>query len=162
MASRSGRSSLVVVLVLVIAGMLLAYAYFRAKDATTDPVPKTFTQVDAGVAPPPMSDEERAVYVKEKIRLEGLEIGPNMKPGLDEPVPGLLEVHGTVLNDGDRPIDRVFLNVYPKDENGEVIGSYVENVTRKGGLLQPGQSREFKFTIPESKDYAGTFDHMLN
>lgn len=152
-----------IVFVFVIAGMLLAYAYFRGQDAVdaSKKVPQQFVQVDAGAAAVQMTEEERIAYVRAHIRVDGLEIGPNMKPDRDEPVPGLLEVRGTVINDGDQTVDRVFLHVYPKDEAGKVIGSHVENLARKGGLLDPGEKRDFLFTIPDKKEFGGTFDHEL-
>ncbi len=163
MAAQRGRSGAVIAFVFVIAGMLLAYAYFRGRDVVDakEKVPTQFVQVDAGTAVVKMSEEERLAYVKAHIRVDGLEIGPNMKPDGDAPVPGLLEVRGTVFNDGDKTVDRVFLHVYPKDEAGKVIGSHIENLARKGGLLDPGEKRDFAFTIPDKKEFGGEFDHQI-
>ncbi|MEQ9496245.1 MAG: FxLYD domain-containing protein [Deltaproteobacteria bacterium] len=163
MAEKGGRSGTVIVLVFVVAGMLLAYAYFRGRDVTDakKKVPQQFVQVDAGTAVVKMTEEERRAYIKANVRVESLEIGPNMKPDRDEPVPGLLEVRGSVVNDGDQALDRVFVHVYPKDADGKVIGSHIENVARVGGLLDAGERRDFKFTIPDKKEFGGDFDHML-
>lgn len=163
MATKSGRSSLTIALVFVVAGGLLAYAFFRSQDDGPKTTNKPeFTQRDAGVAKVVhMSEEERKKYVQDHISIDAIDIVPNMKPDGDAPVPGLLEVKGTVMNNGDKEIDRVFLHVFPMDDAGEVIGSHIENVARKGGFLKPGERRDFAFTIPERKEYAGKFNHML-
>lgn len=163
MAEKPGRSGAVIVLVFVVAGMLLAYAYFRGRDVTdaSKKVPQQFVQADAGVAVVQMTEEERRAYIKAHVRVEDLAIGPNMMPDRDEAVPGLLEVRGSIVNDGDRALDRVFVHIYPKDADGKVIGSHIENIAKKGGLLDPGERREFEFTIPDKKEFGGDFDHTI-
>ena len=162
MANKSGRSSLIVVLVFVVAGILLGYAFFKSSDKVTPKkTPPKLTKVDAGISPVKMTEEERKAYINDHITVTGLEIAPNMKPGLDEAVPGLLEVRGKVQNNGERKIDRVFLHVFPMNEAGDVISTHIENVAKAGGLLSPGDDRDFKFTIPDKKEFSGKFNHML-
>lgn len=109
----------------------------------------------------PMSEEERIAYVQSFVRIEGLVVGPDLRPDSDEAVKGLLRVEGEVLNAGEREVDRVFLEVFPMDVEGEVLSAHVQNVIRKGGALAPGQRRSFRFTIPDKKAFEGRFEHGL-
>ncbi|MEL6190090.1 MAG: FxLYD domain-containing protein [Myxococcota bacterium] len=109
----------------------------------------------------PMTEEERLAYIRAFVRIDGLAIGPDLRPDSDEPVPGLLRVQGEVVNEGEREIERVFLEVFPMDDAGAVLAAHVEDVVRRGGALEPGQRRAFRFTIPDKKAFTGRFDHGL-
>lgn len=128
------------------------------------------TPADDGQGPPvetaeaepgPMTEAERVAYVKGFVRVDGLEIGPDMGPSGDTRVPGLLRVKGSVVNAGERAVDKVVLTVFPQDAGGEVIAVHVEDVAKKGGPLGPGQTRAFAFTIPDKKAFEGAFDYEL-
>jgi hypothetical protein len=106
-------------------------------------------------------DAERLAYIKSSIELDGLQIGPKLKPGSDGgSVPGLLEVSGRVLNQGERGIRTVNLVVHLQDDKEQVIGTFIEDVLHDA-KLPSHQSRPFSFEIPEKKEYRGHYLHEL-
>lgn len=156
-SSQSGKTAVVVLVILVLGAAGLAYVFYEGEAAEAPKQAEAAAEADPNA---PMTEEERAEYLRTHVRIEGLEIAPDTKPDSDEPVPGLLRVKGTVTNAGGRRLERIYLAVYPQDDTGEVIGSYVENITAKKPL-DPKQSGDFSFVIPKKKEYAGTFDHAV-
>ncbi len=126
-------------------------------EAGDDTAGATAAAVDAG--PRPMTDEERKAYVAANVRVSDVVIGPNLKPGTSEPVPGLLEVAGNVHNQGEQPLTRLSLSIFPEDATGNVLGAYLEDLAKKP--LAPGESRKFRFLIPEKKEFAGKWKQEL-
>jgi len=107
-----------------------------------------------------MTDEEREAYVREHVRVFDLKVGPDLKPGSDEPVPGLLRVRGKVANEGEETIDTVVVVVLPKNETGKVIAMEQQDVIIDAPFT-PGEVREFSFQIRDRPEFAGAFDHEL-
>lgn len=159
MAKRSsGKIALVLVVVLAAAGAGVAWFLTNQPDTSAPSAPK----VDPDDPDRELTEEERAAYLSEHCRLEGLTIAPDTRPDDKEViVPGLMRVSGTLFNEGSRKLHKAFVHIYPKDETGKVLGSFVENVASKRGPLAPGDSRAFSFTIPDKKGFAGEFGHSL-
>lgn len=157
MAKRSsGKTAIVVALVLaLVAG---AVAWGMLQNSKPAPEEKTKLEDDPNRE---MTEDEREAYLAEHGKLENLEVVPDVRSDTNERVPGLLRVKGTLVNAGPRKLHHAVLSIYPKDEAGKVIGSFVEDVAKKGGPMAPGQARDFSFTIPEKQDYAGEFSHSL-
>jgi hypothetical protein len=107
-----------------------------------------------------MTEEERQAYVREHVRAVDLKIGPDLKPGTDEPVPGLLRVTGKVINEGDETIDAVVVVVLPKNEEGEVMAMDQQDVIIDDPF-EPGEIREFRFQVRDRPGFSGAFDHEL-
>ncbi len=158
--TRRGLSKvLVMVMILIGAGVGLLYVAYRAAGAHSKRA-AVKEQVHRAAVAEAMSEEERLAYVEKFVAVNDLQLGPDTKPDSTEPVPGLFRVSGTVVNNGDRKIDQINLAVYPENAQGEVIGSYLDNIAGSEGLA-PGASRVFHFQIPEKKEYGGTFRHAL-
>lgn len=157
MSKRRGSAKALVMVFLLLGGAAgLLYVAYRAAGAKAK---QEKTAAETHGPDGPMTEEERIAYVKAHVRVEGLELGPDTEPDSDKVVPGLYRVTGTVVNEGDRKIDKVILAVYPKNEAGRVLGSYVENIADGG--LAPGASGSFRFVVPEKKEYGGTFDYKV-
>lgn len=155
--STSGKTVIVILLLVgVAAGAGLAWRAMQVPDAAV--AAKAAAAKDLTSE---MSDEKRGEYLKEFGAVDDLKIAPDTKPDSDDIVPGLLRVVGTVRNNGPRRLHKAFVYIYPKDGQGEVLGSHVENVVKKGGPLAPGESRDFRFLIPEKKAFEGDFGHSL-
>ena len=107
-----------------------------------------------------MSEEQRVAYVEKFVVVKDLELVQDTKPNSEEPVPGLFRVKGVVTNNGDQKLDKIMLNVFPENANGDVIGSYIQNIAGPTGLA-PGGTRDFHFQVPEKKEYGGKFRHTL-
>jgi hypothetical protein len=106
-----------------------------------------------------MTDDERRAYLAASVTVKDLALRPSLKPGTQEAVPGMLEIAGEVHNGGARPVTSVRLLVYPKDAGGQVLGTFQEELARRP--LAPGESRPFRFLVPEKKEFSGQFDHEL-
>ncbi|HJL43977.1 MAG TPA: FxLYD domain-containing protein [Myxococcales bacterium LLY-WYZ-16_1] len=107
----------------------------------------------------PMTEKERIAYVEEFVRVSDLAIGPDLDPDGNE-VPGLQRVSGKLRNTGDRPVDKVIVAVFPKDERGNVLGVEQQDVIERG-VLEPGEVEEFRFQVRERKAFSGRFDHEV-
>lgn len=107
----------------------------------------------------PMTEAEREAYVKEFVKVVDLAVGPDLDPDGNE-VPGLDRISGKVTNTGDRPVDKVVVVVYPKDDQGQVLGVEQQDVIKRG-LLEPGEVEAFHFQIRKRKAFAGRFDHEV-
>jgi hypothetical protein len=113
-----------------------------------------------------LAEQEREEYVRAgKVEIKELKIDPDTKPGLDggvEFVPGLLRVSGQVVNNGDKTVGSARLTVTTYDDANKVLGVYVEDVIKQApGVLGPGESRPFKWQIPDKKGFSGKFDQKL-
>jgi hypothetical protein len=106
------------------------------------------------------NEDERLAYVAASVEIVDLAIGSDPKPDDAGIVPGVLRVSGTVRNKGDRAVRTVRLIVNPQSSTGKVLGTYIEDVLRNQ-RLGPGESKAFKFQIPEKPDYAGKFMHEV-
>jgi hypothetical protein len=106
------------------------------------------------------NEEERLAYVAKHVVVNDLQLVPDTKPDSDEIVPGLFRVTGIVVNNGDQKLDEIILQVFPENAQGEVIGTYVQNIAGPQGL-EPGGTRDFKFQVPEKKEYGGKFRHAV-
>ncbi len=157
MAKRTSGKTVIVLLLLVglAAGAGLAWR------AMQDSGPEAAIESAAEDLTSEMTDEERGEYLKKFGAVDDLKIVPDTKPDSDDVVPGLMRVVGTVRNNGPRRLHKAFVYIYPKDAQGEVLGSHVENVIKKGGPLAPGESRDFRFLIPDKKAFEGEFGHSL-
>jgi hypothetical protein len=146
------------ILLLIFGGFGLWYVAYRA--ATTQQ--KRAATKDGQVVAPSgkLTEEQRLVYVQQHIVVSEIQLVPDTKPDSDEVVPGLFRVSGVVVNNGDRKIDLITLTVHPENAAGEVIGTYNENIAGAKGL-EPGAKREFKFQVPEKKEYGGRFRHTV-
>lgn len=158
MSKRTSGKSAIIVLVFVALGCAAGAYFFLGNAEVTNPGPSAQAADDPNRE---MTDEERAEYIKANVTVTDLKIVPDTKPGLDEVVPGLLRVVGTVSNNGPRPLAKAYLHIFPKDKMGKVLGSHIENLAKKGGPMAPGESREIRFLIPEKKEFAGDFGHDL-
>jgi len=107
-----------------------------------------------------MTEEERRAYVQEFVRAAEVRIVDDTKPDSDEPVPGLKRVVGKVLNEGDRWVDKVILEIDVKNGQGDVLGSEFHDVVEVG-RLEPGEGREFAFQIRDRPQFSGSFDYEL-
>jgi hypothetical protein len=108
-------------------------------------------------------EHERETYVEKNLEITGFDIGPDTKPDEDggvKHVGGLLRVSGLVTNKGDRAVRTARIGVHIQDANGNVIGSYFNDIAGDKKLA-PGESRPFKFQIPEKKEYGGKFTFSL-
>lgn len=152
----SGKVAIVLVLVLAVLGGGLAW-FLVQDDGPSEPAPKA----DADDPNREMTDEERAAYLPQHVKLEGLTLEPDRRKDTNEVVPGLLRFSGTLVNAGPRRLHKAFVKVFPKDDAGEVLGSFVQNAAAKGGPLAPGESRDFSFTLPDKKGFSGQFGHAL-
>lgn len=157
MAKRSsGKTTLVLVALLAVVGVGLAWFLTRDEGGEAPKAKPAAESPDRE-----MTDQEREDYLTQYGQVEGLAIEPDKREDTGERVPGLLRVRGTFVNGGPRKLHAAFLHVYPKDDAGEVLGSFVENVVEKGGPLDAGGRRDFSFTIPEKKGFGGDFGHTL-
>lgn len=158
MAKRtSGKTALIVLVFVAAVAAAVAYLWL----STSGPASPGPTSVQADAPEREMTEAERLEYLGAHVLLDDLKIVPDTKPGLDEVVPGLLRVVGTVRNNGERRLSKAYVHIFPKDKAGKVLGSHVENVVKKGGALAPGESRDFRFLIPEKPDFSGDFGHDL-
>lgn len=159
MRSTSGRIAPILFVILFVGVGAVFWAMYQAAKMGPKHDGKT---VDAAVVVEEgeMDEAARLEYVKQFIRVNDLTIGPDLKPDSEEPVPGLLRVSGQVVNSGERSINKVNLFVYPQDDQGEVLGSHIQDVV-VGPALTPGEVRPFKFQIPEKKAFSGQFQHKL-
>ena len=147
------------VMLLVFGGLGLWYVAYRAAAAQQKRAAAKDQAAEAtkiGFA----NEEERLAYVAEHVVVNELQLVPDTKPDSEEIVPGLFRVTGIVINKGDRKIDRIILNVFPENAQGEVIGTYVQNIAGAKGL-EPGATQDFKFQVPEKKEYGGKFRHAV-
>lgn len=157
--------------IIAIGGSLLiggAIAYWLA---TTRISPSDMNDVAGKIAKTPvgqqakdalMTDEERRAYIQAHVVVEDLVVDADTKEGEKGdtvPVPGLLRAHGKVINKGDRPVNPITLQLLLLGKDGqEVIGAYLEDVSG-GARLEPGATRNFAFTLPDKKEWGGTFKH---
>lgn len=148
------RGAIAVSAFLAVAG-LLVFTFLQDRSPPS-PSPKPEAALDG-----PMTEEERRAYVRAHVKVEDLEIGPDLKAGAEDPVAGLLRVRGQMVNTGGRAVERVIFALYPKDEEGRVIASHLHDAVRQGGPLEPGERRDFRFTIPNRGGAGGAFDHEL-
>ncbi len=111
-----------------------------------------------------MTDEERRAYIAAHVVVEDLVVDADTKEGEKGDtvvVPGLLRAHGQVINKGERPVTPVTLQILLLAKDGqEVIGAYLEDVSG-GKRLEPGATRKFAFTLPDKKEWGGTFKHAF-
>lgn len=138
----------------LVAGVVLS------RSMTEEQVTPEAPRVEKAGAAGPMTEEERLAYLESSVRVRDMAVRATKKPDSEEVVPGLLEVTGVLENQGDRPLEKAVVVVYPKDAAGEVIGGHYENVIIRGAL-QPGESRNFRFAIPDKKEFGGEFTHGL-
>lgn len=123
----------------------------------------TASKAPAGEAPVVMTPAERTAYVESNVTVSELEVKPDTKPdgeGGQIPVGGLLQVTGTVMNNGDKPVTPVNLRIDLVGDNDEVLASITDDVT-KGRPLAPATPKPFKFTVPDRKNFSGKFLHKL-
>lgn len=136
----------------------------RVSPQTVDDVAGRITNTAAGDAAKAalMTDEERRAYIREHVVASDIEVGADTKEGENGetmPVPGLLRARGRVTNNGTRPVTPVTLQLLLLGKDGaEVIGAYVEDVSG-GKRLEPQATRDFQFTLPDKKEWGGTFRH---
>lgn len=147
------------VLLLIFGGFGLWYVAYRA--ATTQQKRATAKETGQVVGKSGvLTEEQRLVYVQQHVVVSEIQLVPDTKPDSDEVVPGLFRVSGVVVNNGDHKIDLITLTVHPENAAGEVIGTYNENIAGPKGL-EPGAKRDFKFQVPEKKEYGGRFRHTV-
>lgn len=123
----------------------------------------TASKAPTAEAPVVMTPAERTAYVESNVTVTELEVKPDTKPdgeGGQIPVGGLLQVTGTVMNNGDKPITPVNLRIDLVGDNDEVLASITDDVT-KGRALAPATPKPFKFTVPDRKNFSGKFNHKL-
>ena len=154
----SGKVVAMVLLLLLGGGGLLFVAY-RAANAQKKRA-EAKEQAKQGEIAREMNEEERKAYVEKYVSVTDLQLVQDTKPDSDEPVPGLFRVTGIVTNQGDQKLTKVELHVYPEDATGKVLGSYIQNIAGPTGLL-PGATRDFRFQVPEKKEYGGKFSHQV-
>lgn len=159
MSDKSTRLALITaVLVFVGTAGGAWFAYRAAKNAEA----KHAIEAKAAPKPAPADDsitqeDERVKYVEASISVSDLAIGPDLKPGDDAGVvAGLLRVSGTVTNKGDKGVRTVRVVVNLQDKDDKVIGTYLEDALG-GKRLGPGESRPFKFVVPDKKEFSGRF-----
>lgn len=97
--------------------------------------------------------EEKQEYIKE-IELKDLKVGEGRKYGFGEPEPGIF---GTVINKGNRTLNKVQITVYFLDEAGTVIGEedfhpilVSEYSFGDDKPLKPNYVKDFGFTLKDS------------
>ena len=158
MAEVSGRK---VLLWLGVFGVLsFALAMYVANDlGGAVRASKARLALDGGVGTEILSEEDRAAYMESGLKLEDFSVGPEFKPGTEEPVPGLLKVQGKVANVGDKTVHVAHVEVITKGEDGKVRSSFLHNVLERGALA-PGEVRPFSFRIPDKSEYKD-FEHRL-
>jgi hypothetical protein len=158
--SQRGASKLMaMIFILVAAGALLLFVAYRAAGTHSKRSQSKEAAVQAEAAAV-MSEEQRVAYLEKFVSITEIELVPDTKPDSDEVVPGLFRVKGVVTNRGDQKLDKIMLAVYPENAQGEVIGSYIQNIAGATGL-EPGGTRDFHFQVPEKKEYGGKFRHTL-
>ena len=157
-AQRSRKPLLagIAVAIFALVAAYLALPEMFGGEQTTAPVKR-----DAGPGDDTIVDEEeRLAYIAQFVTVTGLEVGPDQKPDDAGPVGGLFSVKGTVKNNGTRGLKTIRLVVHPQDASGNVLGTNIQDVLFNK-RLGPGESRDFKFVIPEKKEFAGKFTHEL-
>jgi hypothetical protein len=159
MGTRGSGKVVGMVMLLVFGGLGLWYVAYRAA-ATQQKRAAAKEQAVQGTKTGFANEEERIAYVAKHVAVTDLQLVPDTKPDSDEIVPGLFRVTGIVVNNGDQKLDKIILSVYPENAQGEVIGSYVENIAGAKGL-EPGGTHDFKFQVPEKKEYGGKFRHTV-
>lgn len=159
--SAEGKSGKPIVIVLVLSFVLVGVAMVMIMSKAGAPkakVAKAAAPVKTG-----MTDEERKAYIASFIELENVEIGVithTDHEGKTVTTAGLVQVTGTVHNKGDKPIKDLVLMVKPQDDQDKVLGSFQDTISGQSELL-PGASREFKFQIPDKKEFSGHFLQTL-
>jgi hypothetical protein len=106
------------------------------------------------------SEDERIAYVAATVEVADLAIGPDQKPDDAGPVPGVLRVSGAAHNKGDRALRSIRIVVHPQSNTGKVLGTYIEDILRNE-RLGPGETKVFKFMIPEKPEFSGKFMHEV-
>lgn len=160
------RSTLALIVGIGLIGVAIwiGRSFTSSEDATKPP-----PGIAAPAGPKPLGtselvpEEEREKYIADFVTTSSVTIGSDEAVdvnGAAKKVAGLLRVHGKVKNSGDRKVRPVRLSLQIFDASDKVIGSYFEDVTA-GGPLNPGEERDFKFTIPEKKEFAGKFQQKL-
>lgn len=155
MSNKKSSAPLIVVVLAAAAGA----GWFLLADEPPPPVPVA-PRVDPKDRPEFASDAERRRYVEEHMSVSEVSVDPDTKPDNDGEVPGLLRVTGKVHNNGEHEIKDVRMVLFMLGETEEPLGTFLENVLGKR-VLPPGESRDFKFTIPDKKGYSGRFRHKL-
>jgi hypothetical protein len=147
------------VLLLVLGGGGLLFVAYRAANAQKkkSAVKEQVEQAQQKLA---MSEAQRKEYLEQFVTVTDLQLVPDTKPDSDEVVPGLFRVTGFVHNKGDQKLDRIDLHVFPENTAGDVIGAYIQNIAGPTGLA-PGATRDFRFQVPEKKEYGGKFSHSV-
>ncbi len=110
-----------------------------------------------------VTDAERAAYIQSHVRVEPLLVDPDTQigpEGTTVTIAGLLKVHGTVKNGGDKAIDKLILILNPVGSDGAVVGSYREDVSLNR-RLGPNEERAFEFRIPDKKEFSGEYQHRV-
>lgn len=119
---------------------------------------------DTGVPPDTLvSPAEREAYVEKNLELTGVDVAPDIKPADDGgtvEVGGLLKCAGLVTNKGDKGVKNATIALTIMDSSGKVIGTYFHDVVGNKRLA-PGEQRNFKFEIPNKKEYGGKFTFTL-
>jgi hypothetical protein len=147
------------VLLLIMGGGGLLFVAYRAANAQKKRAAAKEQAVKAEQAVR-MTEAERKEYLEKFVVVNDLQLVPDTKPDSDEPVPGLFRVTGIVHNQGEQHLDRIDLHVFPENASGDVIGAYIQNIAGPKGL-GPGATRDFRFQVPEKKEYGGKFSHSV-
>lgn len=97
--------------------------------------------------------EEKQEYLK-KIEIKNLKVGEGTKYGFGEPEPGIF---GTIVNNGDRTLDKVQITVYFLDETDTIIGEedfhpvlVTEFSFGDNKPLKPNYVKDFGYTVKDS------------
>ncbi len=99
-----------------------------------------------------MTEADRRAYLESSVVVEGFRVGPELKPGTDERVPGVLKVEGRLRNTGDRVLQEAHLALDTKTALGAVHSTILQDLLRRGPL-GPGDDRRFSFRIPDKPEY---------
>lgn len=151
--------------VVMVLGLGAYFIWGREPEApvTAPKTSATASRAPTGEPPVVMTPAERTAYVETNVTVSELEVKPDTKPdgeGGQLPVGGLLQVTGTVMNNGDKPVTPVNLRIDLVGDNDEVLASVTDDIT-KGRPLAPATPKPFKFTVPDRKSFSGKFLHKL-
>jgi hypothetical protein len=163
--AQSKAFAIIGLIVLAAVAVWVGLTFVKVDKDTAAKAHKTIADTPPGKAMQAIvvSEEERAAYVQANVTASDVKIDSDLKPDADGgmvKIAGLLRVSGRVTNNGDRPVKPVHLMLNLLGETNEVLGTFLEDVTG-GRPLEPAESREFKFTIPEKKEFNGRFQHKL-
>ena len=157
------RLGIAAIAIAVIAAASFIARQLNVLEDPSEPTPDGMSRISALSGGPIEDETERARYVGAQVEVSDVDVAHDTQPDGDGGVVvigGLLKVAGRVHNKGERAIRAARLKLYLKDAEGKVIGTYFNEVVGKTPL-KGGESRPFKFTVPEKKEYGGTFAYQL-